>query len=86
MLAVEDELWGPRLGRELVHFVEDMWRERGVKKIQLEILTPRNWVCERKEVLKAWYERKGYVLVKVGRLEDLDGTEVFVKQVVNLRS
>jgi len=80
MLAVEDSLWGSGLGRELVQFVEDMWMVRGVKKLHLEIVVPRTWISESKEVLKGWYGRRGYMKGRVGKLDELEGTEVFLRQ------
>ena len=53
-----------------------------MEQLKLEVVVPRTWVSESKEFLKGWYERRGYVKNKVGKLEELHGTEVFLRQLV----
>ena len=70
MLAVEDSQRGTSLGRDLVQFVEQESRQKGFKRMQLEILTPKGWHHPSKEFLKAWYGRLGYEKTRVGSIEE----------------
>jgi hypothetical protein len=38
--------------------------------MQLELLVPRTWTHPSKEFLRGWYGRRGYRLVRTGKLED----------------
>jgi ribosomal protein S18 acetylase RimI-like enzyme len=70
MLAVDPTLRGHGIGRDLVHFAEDFTRDSGRRYMQLELLVPRDWVLESKQFLAAWYDRIGYQLQRVGRIEE----------------
>ena len=70
MLAVPYSARGQGVGRLLVEAAEERARGMGFSEMQLELLMPRDWKLEAKEVLKVWYERMGYVLVEVGQLTD----------------
>jgi GNAT superfamily N-acetyltransferase len=70
MLAAAPEQRGIGIGRALLDFVEDTARERGLRAMQLELLVPRGWKHPTKEFLEAWYGRRGYRLVRTGRLDD----------------
>jgi GNAT superfamily N-acetyltransferase len=68
MLAVAYSARGKGVGRLLVEAAEERARGNGFTEMQLAILMPRDWKLEVKEVLKVWYERMGYVLVREGTL------------------
>lgn len=67
MMAVESVQQGTGLGRQLFQFVEDEGREAGAKRMQVELLMPKEWVKPSKELLWAWYLRRGYE--ETGRCE-----------------
>ncbi len=52
------------IGKTLVDHVFKTANERGYQKMQLEILSPLNWVHKEKEFLKSWYSSIGFKLVK----------------------
>jgi GNAT superfamily N-acetyltransferase len=58
------------VGRALVDFAERSARERGMRAMQLELLVPRAWRHPSKEVLSAWYGRRGYRLVDTRSVYD----------------
>ena len=66
MLAVESEQRGTGLGRELVKWVEEEGKRNGASVMQLELLSPREWVLPSKKFLKEWYTRMGYAVVRMG--------------------
>jgi hypothetical protein len=68
MLVAAPDGRGTGVGRELVAFAERRARERGLRAMQLELLTPRGWDHPAKEVLKAWYGRIGYRPVRTGTI------------------
>jgi GNAT superfamily N-acetyltransferase len=70
MLVCAPEQRGVGIGRALLDFVEDTARERGLRAMQLELLVPRGWRHPSKEFLEAWYGRRGYRLIRTGRLDD----------------
>jgi GNAT superfamily N-acetyltransferase len=70
MLVSAPEQRGIGIGRALLDFVEDSARERGLRAMQLELLVPRGWKHPSKEFLEAWYGRRGYRLIRTGRLDD----------------
>ena len=43
------------IGKSLVNHVLSTAKEKKYKKMQLEILSPLNWVHQEKEFLKTWY-------------------------------
>jgi GNAT superfamily N-acetyltransferase len=61
---------GTGVGRALLDFVEERGRERGLRAIRLELLVPREWSHPSKEFLRGLYGRRGYRLVRTGRLDD----------------
>jgi GNAT superfamily N-acetyltransferase len=69
LVAARDQR-GSGVGRALLDFAERHSRERGLPAIQLELLVPRTWSHPSKEFLKGWYGRRGYRLVRTGRLDD----------------
>jgi GNAT superfamily N-acetyltransferase len=70
MLAADPDLRGRGVGRDLVRWAEDTCRARGLRFMQLELLVPRAWTLASKEFLAAWYDRLGYRLLRVGRIEE----------------
>jgi predicted N-acetyltransferase YhbS len=70
MLAVEPAHRGEGIGRALVRFAEDRFRQRGLAVVQLELLIPRGWSHPIKDFLHAWYTRIGYQPVRKGSIEE----------------
>jgi GNAT superfamily N-acetyltransferase len=70
MLVVAFEQRGTGVGRALVEFAERRTRERGRRAMQLELLVPREWQHPSKELLKAWYGRIGYRVVRTGSMAE----------------
>ena len=52
------------IGKTLVEHVFKTAREKNYQKMQLEILTPIDWVHKEKEFLKTWYTSLDFKLVK----------------------
>src|SRR3954463_11676919 len=70
MLVAGFEQRGTGVGRALVEFAERRTRERGRRAMQLELLVPREWAHPSKELLKAWYGRIGYRVIRTGSMSD----------------
>jgi GNAT superfamily N-acetyltransferase len=70
MLVAAPEHRSTGVGRALLDFVEDHTRARGMRAMQLELLVPRRWEHPSKEFLKAWYGRRGYRVIRTGRIDD----------------
>ncbi|MET1071395.1 MAG: GNAT family N-acetyltransferase [Umezawaea sp.] len=70
MLAADPAHRGTGIGRDLVTFAERTCRERGVTRMQLELLVPRTWNHPSKDFLAAWYTRLGYELTSTGTLDE----------------
>lgn len=66
MLAAGFAHRGVGVGRELVAFAERWAVDRGRSTMQLELLMPRTWQHPVKELLRAWYTRIGYRVVRTG--------------------
>ena len=66
MLAVEAKQRGTGLGRELVKWVEQEGKRNGASVMQLELLSPTGWVLPIKKILREWYTRMGYAVVRMG--------------------
>lgn len=64
MLVAAPEERGTGLGRDLVTFAEAWARERGLSRMQLELLVPQTWTHPVKDFLRAWYTRIGYQVVR----------------------
>ncbi|WP_313888187.1 GNAT family N-acetyltransferase [Lentzea alba] len=64
MLVAAPEERGTGLGRDLVTFAEAWARERGLSRLQLELLVPQTWTHPVKNFLRAWYTRIGYQVVR----------------------
>jgi GNAT superfamily N-acetyltransferase len=60
MLAADPARRGAGIGRELVRFAEGASRDAGCRRMQLELLVPREWTHPSKQFLAEWYERLGY--------------------------
>jgi GNAT superfamily N-acetyltransferase len=69
LLVAAPEERGRGVGRALLDFVERDGRERGLRAIQLELLSPREWAHPSKEFLREWYGRRGYGLIRTERPE-----------------
>lgn len=52
------------IGKRLVRFVFEEAVRGGYEKMQLELLSPANWVHVEKEFLKTWYGSLGFTLIK----------------------
>lgn len=70
MLVAAPDQRGTGLGRVLVSFAEQWGRERGLSRMQLELLVPQTWKHPVKEFLRDWYTRIGYRVVRTGDLGD----------------
>ena len=70
MLVSAPDQRGTGVGRALVAFAERHSRERGLRRIQLELLLPRTWRHPSKEFLKGWYGRIGYRRIHTGAMGD----------------
>jgi GNAT superfamily N-acetyltransferase len=70
MLVADPDRRNHGIGRALLDFAEDSARERGMRAMQLELLVPREWSHPSKEFLRDWYGRRGYRLVRTGRLDE----------------
>lgn len=69
MLAAAPEVRGTGLGRELVAFAERHSRAAGHRRIQLELLVPRDGTHPAKDFLARWYRRLGYQVVRTTTLD-----------------
>ena len=69
MLAAVPAQRGAGVGRALVDFAEQRSRERGRRVMRLELLVPRGWRHPSKELLKGWYDRLGYRVVRTGAMD-----------------
>jgi GNAT superfamily N-acetyltransferase len=70
MLVAAPEQRGVGIGRELVGFAERWARERGLARMQLELLVPQTWSHPVKEFLRDWYTRIGYRVVRTGNFDE----------------
>jgi GNAT superfamily N-acetyltransferase len=70
MLVADPDRRNRGIGRALLDFAEDRGRARGMRAMQLELLVPREWSHPSKEFLRDWYGRRGYRLVRTGRLDE----------------
>ena len=70
MLVADPARRGAGIGRELVAFAEQWARDRGLRRMQLELLVPRTWQHPVKEFLRGWYTRIGYAPVRLGRFDE----------------
>jgi GNAT superfamily N-acetyltransferase len=60
MLAADPARRGAGIGRDLVRFAERASRDAGCRRMQLELLVPREWTHPSKQFLAEWYDRLGY--------------------------
>ena len=58
------------MGRDLLKFAESWAKEKGAKKMQVELVVGDGWEHEEKVKLAGWYERAGYRNVKEVDLEE----------------
>ena len=70
MLVAAPEERGTGVGRHLVSFAERWARDRGLPRMQLELLVPQTWKHPVKEFLRDWYTRIGYRVVRTGDLAE----------------
>ncbi|KAK3317547.1 hypothetical protein B0T19DRAFT_293565 [Cercophora scortea] len=71
MLCCAPSLSGTGVGRRLVEFAENHARRvLGAKTMQLEVLSPVEFVHPLKVRFQSWYERMGYAIVRVGDFGD----------------
>ncbi|MEX1001407.1 MAG: GNAT family N-acetyltransferase [Crocinitomicaceae bacterium] len=71
LLGADFEMKGLGIGRALIHHVEQETAQRNGKQIRIEVLRPENQTIASKEILKNWYQRQGYKIVKVIPLQEL---------------
>ncbi|MBB4684293.1 GNAT family N-acetyltransferase [Amycolatopsis jiangsuensis] len=69
LLAAAPAVRGTGLGRELVRFAEERGRAAGHRRMQLELLVPREGTHPAKEFLDRWYRRLGYGVVGKSTLD-----------------
>jgi ribosomal protein S18 acetylase RimI-like enzyme len=60
LLTIHPELQQRKLGRALLAAAEDFARQRGARKIQMTVVNVR-------DILIAWYERRGYTVTEETR-------------------
>jgi GNAT superfamily N-acetyltransferase len=60
MLSARPEYQGIGVGSALIGFAESWARDRGAKRMQLELMAPRAWSHPAKELLHSWYSRLDY--------------------------
>jgi GNAT superfamily N-acetyltransferase len=70
MLAADPEHRGNGVGTVLVDFAEQHSRDRGMRTMQLEVLTPRTWRHPSKVFLDEWYRRIGYRVAHTTRVDE----------------
>ncbi|KAH8193850.1 hypothetical protein TruAng_011984 [Truncatella angustata] len=71
MFAIDPVHRGGGTGREMAAFAEGHCRSvLGLTRMRLELLVPLGFEHAFKKRLQAWYERMGYVLVKLGVFQD----------------
>ncbi|CCC05090.1 unnamed protein product [Sordaria macrospora k-hell] len=68
-LICRPEYRGSGVGRDLLKFAESWAKEKGAKKMQVELVVGDGWDHEEKVKLAGWYERAGYRNVKEVDLE-----------------
>ncbi|MBX7147164.1 MAG: GNAT family N-acetyltransferase [Alphaproteobacteria bacterium] len=61
MLATDEKYQNKGIGKNLIKTAETWAKSNNHTIMQLEILTPRNWVHPNKEFLKIWYTKMGYI-------------------------
>ncbi|KAK0611735.1 hypothetical protein B0T14DRAFT_571602 [Immersiella caudata] len=64
LFAVDPIYQGSGVGGKLIHFAEKTCKERGMEKMQCELLVPVGWEHPFKRRLQTWYERMGYAVVR----------------------
>ncbi len=64
LLVAHPALRGRGIGRDLVCEAERRAKENGMRVMQLELLTPKNWEHPVKEFLHRWYTRIGYIPIR----------------------
>jgi ribosomal protein S18 acetylase RimI-like enzyme len=70
MLAADPAHRGVGVGTVLVDFAEQHSRDRGMRTMQLEVLTPRSWLHPSKVFLDEWYRRIGYRVARTTRVDE----------------
>jgi GNAT superfamily N-acetyltransferase len=73
LLVCKRELQGQGIGSALVKYAESYARANGGKFMQLELLFPKTWQHKSKEILKSWYERMGYRIIRNENFEIENG-------------
>jgi GNAT superfamily N-acetyltransferase len=69
-LAVDLKEQGKGFGKLLMNAAEQMGRGLGCKKMQLELLMPREGKHEALAKRKAWYEKLGYGVTNIAKVEE----------------
>ncbi|KAK4445609.1 hypothetical protein QBC34DRAFT_413131 [Podospora aff. communis PSN243] len=64
LFAVDPAYQGTGVGRSLIHFAEQECKQKGMDKMQCELLVPVGWEHPFKKRLQTWYERMGYAVVR----------------------
>ena len=76
-LAVHESWQGKGLGSKLVDAAECHLRLKGCTVLQIELLTPSNWLHKHKERLRTWYLKLGY---RLKALDDYRASTVTVSE------
>ncbi|MFA8438451.1 GNAT family N-acetyltransferase [Pueribacillus sp. YX66] len=71
LLAVDKNTQGEGIGRELVRYAEQKCQKEHLRKMQLELLVPKEGSHPAKTMLKNWYTRIGYKPIYTESLEAL---------------
>ena len=71
LISTAPDAWGRGVGRELVRSAEQLMRSQGVTTMQLELLVPKGWAHPKKDLLRNWYTRLGYRVVRSAPVEEV---------------
>ena len=71
LLGADFKEKGKGIGRKLISEVERICREKGGERIRIEVLRPETAKVQSKEIIKDWYQRQGYDIVKSIGLAEL---------------
>ncbi len=76
ILVVDFSVRSLGIGLNLIKAAEKWAMDKGCKIMQLNLLTPKEWPHPKKEFLKAWYERLGYVLQGIVPFEKVEPAQI----------
>lgn len=71
MLAVDDAYQGAGIGKKLIRFAEQKCQKEHLRKMQLELLVPKEGTHPTKIILENWYTSLGYHQVHTETIDAL---------------